>query len=517
MKPQNCQQEKVFAPARQKFNSLCQDLESASMLAMTHSEVELWLQIEGAKLLQELYQDHLNLRSITEIKAESVEGADGIRRTPQRIARRLLMTVFGPVTVSRLRYASPGQCSLCPMDSELNLPLVKYSYGLQRILAAEVARSSFDEALTALNRYCAGHIPKRQAEEVVYQASCDFDAFYAQLSYASAEEKSVAVSLQILSLDAKGIVMLPEDLRESTQKAAQSHKLSKRSSRGEKKNRKRMATVAAVYSQAPYPQTPSQVARGCYPQDEKTARPKPIGKRVWASVEKEVRTVVDEIFTEATRQDPNKERQWVALVDGNKDQIRHLKTAARQQQVKLSIVLDVIHVLEYLWKAAYVFYPEGSLAAQDWVTEQFFRILQGKSSRVAGAMRRKATRTELSQEARRNVDKCAQYLLNNKPYLRYHVFLNAGYPIATGVIEGACRYLVKDRMDRTGARWSLKGAEAVLKLRALLTCGDFDAYWTFHEQQQKLRHYASVRKILSVPCRPCRKVEKSHEYLHEAS
>jgi len=107
-------------------------------------------------------------------------------------------------------------------------------------------------------------------------------------------------------------------------------------------------------------------------------------------------------------------------------------------------------------------------------------------------MRRSATLHGLDEEARQRVDDCADYLLKYKPYLHYDLYLKMGLPIATGVIEGACRYLVKDRMDRTGARWSLKGAEAVLRLRALRTSGDFDAYWRFHEEQEYLRNHVAL-------------------------
>ena len=109
---------------------------------------------------------------------------------------------------------------------------------------------------------------------------------------------------------------------------------------------------------------------------------------------------------------------------------------------------------------------------------------------VAAGMRRSATRRELSAAERKPVDDCARYLLNHKAYLRYHEYLEAGLPIATGVVEGACRHLVKDRMDVTGARWSLAGAEAVLRLRALRASGDFEEYWRFHEQQEYQRNHA---------------------------
>ena len=104
-------------------------------------------------------------------------------------------------------------------------------------------------------------------------------------------------------------------------------------------------------------------------------------------------------------------------------------------------------------------------------------------------MRRSATKRALTPERRRPIDRCADYLLKYAEYLRYDEYLAAGFPISTGVIEGACRYLVKDRMDITGARWSLDGAEAILRLRALKASDDFDTYWTFHEQQELRRNH----------------------------
>jgi hypothetical protein len=112
------------------------------------------------------------------------------------------------------------------------------------------------------------------------------------------------------------------------------------------------------------------------------------------------------------------------------------------------------------------------------------RILEGKSSSVANAMRGCATRLKLTAEQRASVDKCANYLLNHRDYLQYQDYLAAGFPIATGVIEGACRYLIKDPMDITGARWSLKGAEAILRLRSLQVSGDWADYWRFHLQRE---------------------------------
>lgn len=119
-------------------------------------------------------------------------------------------------------------------------------------------------------------------------------------------------------------------------------------------------------------------------------------------------------------------------------------------------------------------------------------LLNGKISDTAAGMRRSATRRDLSQEAGKPVDKCADYLLKNKQRFDYAAALSNGWPIATGIIEGACRHLVKDRMDLTGARWSLDGAEAVLRLRALRSSRDFDDYMAFHKYQEHQRNYATM-------------------------
>ncbi len=141
-----------------------------------------------------------------------------------------------------------------------------------------------------------------------------------------------------------------------------------------------------------------------------------------------------------------------------------------------TVIVDVIHVLEYLWNAGRALFGEGTPESEQWVTEQLRDLLHGRVSNVAARMRRTATRLELTQQQRKSVDTCAGYLHKYAEFLRYDLYLAEGYPIATGVIEGACRYVVKDRMGITGVRWSLAGGEAVLRLRALKASGDFDEY-----------------------------------------
>ncbi|MGH3799976.1 MAG: ISKra4 family transposase, partial [Pseudonocardiaceae bacterium] len=157
-------------------------------------------------------------------------------------------------------------------------------------------------------------------------------------------------------------------------------------------------------------------------------------------------------------------------------------------------VLDFIHVLEYLWKAAWSFFYPGDPDAETWVADQATKILQGKAATVAAGIRRRATRFGYSPSEPTGADHAATYLTNKNPYLDYQTTLANRWPIATGIIEGACRHLVKDRMDITGARWGLPGAQAILTLRALDSNGDLDTYWRYHLHQEHHRvHHARYR------------------------
>ena len=198
-----------------------------------------------------------------------------------------------------------------------------------------------------------------------------------------------------------------------------------------------------------------------------TKRPRPEDKRVWASLQKEPKQVIGEVFSEALRRDPNQEKQWIALVDGNKTQLDLLEEYAQTYSIGLTIILDLMHVLSYLWKAAHAFFPEGSKESEQWVSERLLKLLHGQASSVAGGMRRSATMQDLNKTQRKPVDKCADYLLKYKEFLDYETYLAQGFPICSGVIEGTCRHLINDRMDLTGARWRLTG---VVTSR---TTGDF--------------------------------------------
>ncbi len=304
----------------------------------------------------------------------------------------------------------------------------------------------------------------------------------------------------MITVDGKGIVMRPEALREATARAAAAAtgKLTTRLSKGEKRNRKRMATVGAVYDLTPVPRSPCDILAG-NAQQPRAPAPVASGKWLTASVREAAEAVVARVFDEAERRDPRHDRAWVVLVDGNNHQLDLVRAQARARGVVVTVVIDFIHVLEYLRGAAWSLHDQADPDAETWVQRHASSILRGHARRVAAAIRSQLTAQGIESARAANAQRCIDYLTSKSRYLGYRYALARGWPIATGVIEGACRHLVKDRMDITGARWGLDGAEAVLKLRALYANGDLDDYLRFHltREQQRIHHTCYAEGLLS--------------------
>jgi hypothetical protein len=349
-------------------------------------------------------------------------------------------------------YSLPGAPTRFPLDADLNPSADKYSHGLMCRVAEEAANNSFDHAVATICKTTGGKVPKRQAEEMVVAVARDFDSFY---SNREAETPEQAPDILVLSVDQKGVVMHKEDLRPATRKAAEEtvQHPDARLTPGEKRNRKRMATVATVYSIEAHERTPETIM--CLERENKPVRPRGTNKRVWASLERQPEEVIRAMFDEALRRDPEKKRTWAVLVDGAEKQLDLVLGFVLQYGAEVHLILDFIHVLEYVWKAAYSFCSVGSKDAEEWVAE----------------MRLSATAHRLSKDKSKAVEKCADYLQKYDTLLDYDIFLKKGLPIASGAIEGACRHLIKDRMDLTGARWRLQRAEAVLRIRSLKSSG----------------------------------------------
>ena len=477
----------AFAQSRAYYGELEAWLSGEDAAGLRHADLEDQLQERGRELLRRLHQDHLDLLAAREQRRDGVTGADGIARTrAEKGHGRPLATVSGQVTVSRIACRAPGAGNVHPLDEALNLPGEKQSHGLRKLAAIESARGSFGDAAAAITRATGVKTGKRQVEELARRAAADVDAFYAARRPGPAPDEHVLV----LTGDGKGIVMRPDALRPATAKAAAAgrQKLATRLSPGEKHGRKRMAELACVYDAAPAPRTAEDIITpsGGEKKAGRSPGPKAAGKWLTASVTADIPAVIAAAFDEAERRDPGHRRPWTALVDGNRTQIEAIEAGAGRRGITVTVTCDFVHVLEYAWKAAWSFFDKGDPDAEAWVAAQATKILQGRAAQVAAAIRRRATTFGYAPAEREGADACADYLTAKKPYLDYATALAQGWPIATGVIEGAC-HLGKDRMDITGARWGLDGAQAILKLRALITNGDFDQYWRFHLRQEHKR------------------------------
>jgi hypothetical protein len=266
----------------------------------------------------------------------------------------------------------------------------------------------------------------------------------------------------------------------------------KRAGTGEKKGCKRMAETGCVFDViAGQPRTPEQVMRP----DPGAGKKAPRAQDRWYACDitagRDV--TIGKIFDEADRRDPGHRRTWIALIDGDVYQLGLIQAQAAARGITLIILVDFIHVLEYLWKTAWCFHAPRDPAMEDWVTAQGLDILHGRTGEVIARIARLAAEhpPKPGGEHAKIIRKTLHYLTAKQPWMDYPRALAEGWPIATGVIEGACRHLVQDRMGITGARWGLEGAQAMLWLRAIAASGDTDAYWDYHITREHQRNHAS--------------------------
>ena len=471
-------------------------------VVLPESEVERRMFDEGAEVFRQLLQGHLTLRGQAK-PVEPVIDSDGTAHTHIREggeSGRPIESIFGTVRLERAGYRGRGLLALYPVDADLNLPPGKFSLEVERRVAVDAARNSFDSTGDLIERTTHASVAKRQIEGLARRAAVDFDEFYVRREFDSSSGTDMG-PLMILTFDQKGIVMRREDLLDATRKISEgdARKLQSRHCKGEQHGRKRMATVAAVYTSQPHHRTAAEIVkwlrriRDAAP----TPKPRPELKRLWASVEQSPQDVIEAAFVEALKRDPHCEKRWVVLIDGDKKLERWVKRVAKKCGVEVTFGLDMIHALQYLWRAGKAFHAEGTPELENWVLERLQKVLEGNVSGVVAGMTRSATLRGLSKDQRSAVDVCRRYFLTRKHMMQYDELIAIGAPVATGVVEGGCKYLINDRLDVTGARWSIEGAEAVLCLRALIASGDFEEYWQFHESNERYRnhstHYAEQR------------------------
>jgi hypothetical protein len=488
-----------FAVSQAMFTALAAGLGGPAAAGLTAAELEDYVDQQGRDVLLQLLQDHYDLRAAREEQQARqhrapVTGTDQVTRTRLETGHsRLLATLFGTVTVTRCAWRKPGAANYCPADAALSLPASRHSHSLAKLAAIEAARGSFGAAHDAVTRRCGPVIGKRQLEESVVQAAADIPAFYA----ARIPEPCTPGTLLILSADCKGVVMRPGALRAATAKAAERlGKMRTRLTAGEKPNRKRMAALVTVYDAAPSKRRPHDVIAppgGRNGTRELRPGPKARGKWLAGSVRRDPGEVIA-AFDEAGARDPGHQRTWVVLVDGAEHQLDLIRAEAARRAVPVHIVIDLIHLMEYVWGAAWSLHEAGDPAAGDWVAVKALAVLAGDSERISQEIAAEADAAGLAGSRRNGAAACVRYLDGKREYLRYDQALQAGWPIATGVIEGACRHIIGDRLSIGGARWGLDGAEAVLTLRAVISNGDFREYWAFHLTREHQRLYPGTNQ-----------------------
>lgn len=399
-----------------------------------------------------------------------------MRLAYKRLHTRSVLTLFGEVRVTRMGYGAPGHAAFHSLDAELCLPERIYSYECQRRLIRGAICGPFDEAIALVAEMTGLTVPKRSAEQIVRDAAVDFDAFYTERS--QTEVKPGRDEILVGAIDCKGIPMVrPERALRVVRRG-----------KGEKANKKRMATVAAVHSQAPVIRTPQEVLSSLFATGERSERPKrtpPHHKRVWASLTADKDTFINSVKAEMLKRDPRHRRTWVIVTDGERALQRRVCTTFTD----VTLILDLLHVLEKIWKAAHALHPEGSREAEQFVYERAQRILDGQVSQVIKGLRLIATKRKLTATKAKTLQEVASYLHSNRERMKYNLYLAKGWPIASGSVEGACKNLIRDRFERSGMRWTPETAEALLRLRAIYLSGDLDAYWDFHIQQDQRRLY----------------------------
>ena len=432
-------------------------------------------------------------------QGETVTLAEGqvVRRLPT-LHRRPYQSVFGPFELDRVVYGTREgqQIEFVPLDSRLGLPAGKFSYLLQDWDQALVVENPYQQVNHVLSRILGLEQSVASLEQMTHTLAAAVDDFRA-----TQPPTPVAAAAQVIVLsgDGKGVPIR----KPATAPPIRTHE----HQRGPKPDRKKMALVGAVYQIEPYPRTPHQVVEALFHDPAATVpvraagpRPVPQHKRLRASLNRLEGTTpvraAEEIFpwlvAEAQQRDPEQQRPWVVVMDGQPalweevDQV--LGNTPRVE------ILDLLHATSYLWGAVHLFHPAGSDLALKLMKLLVLGLLSGVGAALIPWLIDQAESIGLTGSQRERLDQISQYFHHNQARLHYDQYLAAGYPIASGVIEGACRHVIKDRLERTGMHWTVPGAQALLQLRCVALNGDWEAFLKYYIDQESTRLYPATHR-----------------------
>ncbi len=421
--------------------------------------------------------------------AEADRDPAGVERPYHSERTRPYLSIFGRVEVGRPYFYRKGVGGRAPVDALLSLPPTVCS-DLVRETAEELGvGEAYHKGLGVLRRLLGLALSTRTLREQVVEDAPAVEAFYAVQAPPPPEEEA---AILVLQADGKGVPLV----RPPASAAGTAPPAPLRLGKGQKRGGKKEATLTAIYTIAPAVRTPEAVAESLF-RDPTVAAPVgdaeravreregPRHKRLWATLAGKD-AALTEAAARAVRRDGAHIAHRVALTDGS----QALQERVRRDFPAYTLVLDLIHATEYLWKAANALLGETAPRRTAWVKARALQLLRSQSAAVVADLRLLAETPGRARRARVALTKVAAYLERNAPYMDYATYLARGWPIATGVIEGACRHLVKDRCELSGMRWTLAGAEALLHLRCIHENGDWDAYHAFRRRQRHHRLYA---------------------------
>jgi hypothetical protein len=483
---------------------LLEDMKSRVFQAARDGEavhvVEKWIWEQLLRMGKQALKQFFALQGTGDV-GESVTLPDG-RSCPrlENLHPRRYVSIFGEFVLRRTVYGSrEGQrIEFVPLDNRLQLPGSDFSYVLQDWDQSFCVEQAFGPSAEIIRRM----LGLRQSVDSLEQMNADMSQHVADFREAQPQpEADEEGTLLVTSADGKGIVM-------RRPKTAAAPGRPGRRRKGEKANQKRMATVGAAYTVDRHVRTPEEVVAALFRDgpERPERRPKPKHKRVWASLSLEdgekFFSSVDVVYTwlkdEVDKRNPKRTKEMVHICDA-----QEALWQARDRylpQENATNIADLLHVSERVWQAAHVFYSEGSADAEQFARERLLRILQGHADLVVRGLRQMATKRHLVGSKRKTLTQVCNYLENNRERMHYDVYLARGYPIASGVIEGACRHLVKDRMERAGMHWTFGGAQCMLNVRSVYVNGDWEAYQAFRIEREMRRLY------------PCRELVSGPEY-----
>ena len=402
------------------------------------------------------------------------------------------LSIFGKVSIPRACYWQKEAHEIYPLDAELNLPSTEYSYILQEWGTGLGSEQAYEKAAKFLENILGIPLWGSAIETVMQKASVDVPNFYELRQNPDAKSEK---ELLVVTMDGKGVVMKKNQLEQKIsrkrprkmKKLGEQEKKRKTKHKDEMKpGKKKMSTVIGAYTIAPHERT----AEDFLAKKKGHNRPNPCNKIIQATLEGK-EAAVRRLTKEVDKRDPNKKKPSVALVDGE----HKLRSLLKVHLPWFVIIIDIYHVMEYLWDGAHVFFKKKSIEAQSWMTDKLTKILHGKVQEIIAEL--KGVLSTISKGKQKQLHRIITYLENGKAHMRYDTYLKQGYPIGSGVVEGACKNLVKDRMEQSGMQWTIVGAEAILGMRSIQINGMAHEYWQYHMAQERKKLYGTCMEEMA--------------------